>query len=324
MAVLVTGAGGFVGSHLVEQLDAQGKEVTCFLEEDSQEEFISPEKYDYVRGDIADEDDVAAAVAGHDRVYHLAALRTYRNPSPEEYHAVNVRGTEHVMRAAVRHDVDKVVYTSSKVTIGATEEPLSERMRHTGFFANHYALTKYKGEKIAFEYGARGIDVTTVHPTLIYGPRDTNTLAPLIRRHVRSPVRFASFTDTVVDLVYVDDVVKSHIAAMESGRPGERYLIGGEEITIGEFLSLVDSITETQKPLISLPRYVIEAGVMLNPVLKLCGIDPPLSTVQVDAMRTSTHTDSAKVEDEWDISTTLLKEGLTTTVNWYKKHGILT
>jgi nucleoside-diphosphate-sugar epimerase len=246
MSALVTGAGGFVGSHLIEALEARGEDVTCFLYENSDGDFINPEEHTTVRGDIRDPGSIREAVAGHDEVYHLAALLNHAKPTTEEFFETNVMGTRNVMEAALEEGVEKVVYTSSRVAIDENRpERLHETMRHPGFFNNGYTMSKYKGEKVVFEYGARGIDVNTVHPTLIYGPRETNTLAPLMRTYLHPPIRFKGYVDSLFDFIYVKDVAEGHIAAMERGRPGERYILGGEERSIGEFLALLDELTGT-------------------------------------------------------------------------------
>jgi len=175
--------------------------------------------------------------------------------------------------------VDKVVYTSSQVTIDEhTQERIDEGFRHSDHFNTGYSLTKYKGEKVAFEYGTRGLDVTTVHPTLIYGPREANNLLGLVRSYVEPPVRFKGFVDTLFNFVYVDDVVQGHVGAMKRGRLGERYLLGSEERSIGEFLRLVDEFTGVDKPSITVPEPLVRFGAYrVNPVLERFGLSLPVS-----------------------------------------------
>jgi nucleoside-diphosphate-sugar epimerase len=264
-------------------------------------------------------------VAGHDEVYHVAALQNYLEPTMAQFTAVNVHGTEHIMAAALEHDVDKVVYTSSQVTVDEhMQERIDERFRHSDHFNTGYSLTKYKGEKVAFEYGARGLDVTTVHPTLIYGPREVNNLLGLVRSYVEPPVRFKGFVDTLFKFVYVDDVVQGHVGAMKRGRPGERYLLGGEERSIGEFLRLVDEYTGVDKPSITVPKPLVRFGAYrVNPILERFGLSLPVSEGQVYAMEFDSKVDSSKARRELGVETTPLERGLERTLEWYCREGYL-
>lgn len=325
MSVLVTGGGGFVGSHLVEALDERGERVCCLLHEDREEFPVSGSHIEFVEGDIRDGEFINGLVANHDEIYHVAALQNYLDPSMEEFMAVNVRGTENLMKAALETGADKVVYTSSQVTIDEhTQDRIDERFRHSDRFNTPYSLTKYKGEKVAFEYGARGLDVTTVHPTLIYGPRETHNLLGLIRTYIESPVRFKGFVDAVFNFVYVGDVVEGHIGAMEHGHPGERYLLGGEGHRLGEFLELIDELTNTQKPSITVPKSLVRLGVHgLNPLLEPVGLSFPLSKGQLYAMEYDSRIDNSKAKMALDFTVTPLREGLKETLEWYRQAGLI-
>lgn len=325
MTTLVTGGGGFIGSHLVERLDERDEEVRCLLHKDGEENVIDGDDVRFAVGDIRNRCFVFDLVSDVNRIYHVAALQNYLDPSVAEFMDVNVRGTEHIMEAALAHDVEKVVYTSSQVTIDEhTDERIDERFRHSDFFNTGYSLSKYKGEKVVFEYGSRGVDVTTVHPTLVYGPRETNNLLGLVRRYLEPPVRFKGFTESVFNFVYVDDVVEGHIGAMRTGSSGERYLLGGDERTIGEFLSLVDAYTNTHKPSIAVPDIVVDVGVnYVDPILSRFGLSVPVSRGQVCAMKYDSCVDNTKARDEFDLQFTPLESGLRTTLDWYREEGYL-
>jgi nucleoside-diphosphate-sugar epimerase len=205
-----------------------------------------------------------------------------------------------------------------------TDERIDESFRHSDFFNNGYSLTKYKGEKIAFEYGVRGVDISTVHPTLVYGPRETNNLLGLVRSYVEPPVRFKRFVNTVFNFVYVDDVVEGHIHAMERGRAGERYLLGGEERTIEDFLALVDELTGTEKPSITVPKPLVRLGASrVDPLLERVGLSLPVSEAQVHAMEYDSKVDDSKLRSELGVEPTPLRAGLEETIRWYCQEGYL-
>ncbi len=312
-----------MGSHLVERLAADGHQVTPLVEP-GEPSLLPDTAPDPVPVDVRDRDRVADAMPDVDVVVHLAALLNHRSASPDAFHAVNVGGTRNVMDAASSAGADRVVHVSSKVAIaeqGGTRVDAAHR--HRGRFRSVYARTKYKGEKIAFEYGARGLDTVVLNPTLIYGPREHHTLGPLIRRHVSWPVRFHAFPDATFDLVYVDDVVDALTAAMDAGRPGHRYIVGGEQVTLRRFLDTVDAAAGVDAPLIRLPDTLVSIGSRAAPLLALLGRDPPLSRAQVDAMRTPTRVDASTTHDELGIDPVPLRTGLERTIAAERDTGYL-
>lgn len=325
MTVFITGSGGFVGSHLAEHLDNRGEDVICFVHSESDRCWLDTSSFKCIYGDIRDQELLMNAVEGSNQIYHLAALLPSPSYTLEEYTAVNVEGTRNVMNAALKNDVDKVVYTSSRLSVDESgSQEVDESFRHRTFFNNPYSLTKYKGEKILFEYGARGIDVTAVNPALIYGPRETEQIAPLVRMYLSLPVGVSGFEDSIFNFVYIDDVVEGHASAMESGESGHRYLLTGEQMSIGDFLNLVDELTETNKPRVSIPNWVVNLSVRVgSPVIKAMGIDPPLSRESLQSMKVPVLLDGSKGQSELNLNPTSLNEGLKRTLAWYRSEGII-
>jgi dihydroflavonol-4-reductase len=126
------------------------------------------------------------------------------------------------------------------------------------------------------------------------------------------------------DFIYVKDVAEGHIAAMKRGRPGERYILGGEERSIGEFLALLDELTDTRKPTITVPRPLVEFGTMrVGPLLEAVGLDLPIQRDQVHAMRTDTLVDNTKMREELGVAVTPLREGLAEQITWLRENDLL-
>ena len=322
---LVTGAAGFVGSHLVERLVEKGERVVCTVFDKDDVNYLRPEfMKDSLVGDIRDIRFVEKAMKGCSKVYHLAATLNEPSVPASEFHSTNVEGTRNIMEAALKLGVSKVVHTSSVATIKEDRRKVDENYLYRGFFDGPYSLTKYKGEKIAFEYGARGLKVTVVNPTIIYGPRETHTLGQIFRNYLQPKVRFVGFQGSVLNLIYVKDAVEGFIAAMQKGRSGHRYILGGDEMTLGEFVGLLDEITGTRKPVVSLPDSVLELGVSIaEPLFSLAGIHPPLMKAQINAMKRGTSVDISKAIKELGLKNRPVRDGLKETLQWYRQTGYI-
>lgn len=325
MKTLVTGAAGFVGSHLVEKLVARGDDVSVIIYDKDPIQYL-PADLRVTRhvGDLRDAAFVARAMEGIEGVYHMAAALNTPTTSVDTFFEVNVIGTRNVMEAALQKGVKKVVHTSSCVTVKETRARVDETHIHRTPYTAAYTFTKYQGEMVAYEYGAKGLPVTVVNPTIVYGPRDTHTLGEFFKLHLKPKIRLISFVDSPCNLVYVKDAADAHILAMEKGRPGHRYLIGGEEVSLLEFLKMMDKVSGTDRPIIQVPEWMIELGVRIVPKLyALVGKKFTVMKAQVQAMQRGSAVDFSKARKELGIPVTPLDVGIRDTYEWYKKEGIL-
>jgi dihydroflavonol-4-reductase len=325
MKILVTGAGGFLGSHVVELLVDQGHSVVCMLAENAPENYLDHSlEVTRLTGDIRDESFVGEAVAGCQQVYHLAAAKNRPGTSFEEFFSVNVLGTKNVMAAALEMGVDRVVNTSSIVTIKEDPGPVDETSLHRGFFSAAYTLTKYKGEKVCFEYGAQGLDVVVVNPTIMFGPRDTGSIAKLLKRHLESKVRIVGFPDCQLNLIYVKNAAIGHVLAMEKGKSGHKYILGGNQITIGDLVGMLDKVANINRPTIRVPDIAIDIGTtVLSPIFSMFGKTFPLLKAQVKAMRRGSAVDFSKAQDELGLPVTPIEADLESTLDWYRQTGFV-
>ncbi len=323
--VLVTGAAGFVGSHLAERLAELGERVVCAVFDKDKVNYLPPElQKSALVGDVRDKRFVAQAMAGCTRVFHLAATLNEPSVPESEFHTTNVVGTRNVMEAALALGVEKVVHVSSVATIKQSPLRVDEEYLFEGPFDGPYALTKYKSEKVAFEYGARGLKVTVVNPTIIYGPRETHTLGQIFRNYLQPNVRFVGFRNSVLNLIYVKDAVKGMMLAMEKGRSGHRYILGGDEMTLGQFVGMLDELTGTRKRVIAPPDALIELGVSIaEPLFSLVGLHPPLMKAQINAMKRGTAVDISKARKELGLRNRPVREGLKETLDWYRQTGYI-
>lgn len=324
MKAFVTGAGGFIGSHLVELLVEKGHDVVALISNKNPINHLDPKlPIRVVQGDIRNFASVKQAMQGCDYVFHAAACMNGPHATPREFFSTNVEGTRNVMQAALELGVKKVVHTSSLVALKENATTVNENTLHSGKFDGEYSLTKFLGEKVAFEYGAKGLKVIAVHPTLVYGPRGI-ALSGFFKLHIEPRIRFASFLNCILNLIYVKDCVRGHLLAMEKGQPGHKYILGGEEVPLEQFLSILDNISRIRKPVIKVPEFIVEIGaIILPPLFSILGKTYPVPKPQVDAMKRGSSANNTKAKKELGLTLTPLEKGLKETIDWYRANGLI-
>ncbi|WP_254538845.1 NAD-dependent epimerase/dehydratase family protein [Halomarina litorea] len=256
---LVTGATGFLGSHLCERLAADGWSVTATKRASSDTSALDDVDVEWVEADTLDERAVREAVSGHDRVFHLAGIGL-QSADAETVERVNREGTRNLLEAAHEEGVDRVVFTSTAGTRRkaggiATEADVADPI-------GAYQRGKAAAEDLCDEYGERGLDVVTVHPTSIFGPRDENFTGRFLT--MASDPKLAVHPPGGASFVGVEDAVSGTIAAMERGGAGEHYLLAGENLRFGEALDVIAREIDGHAPLAEVPPQIIR---MAGPVV---------------------------------------------------------
>ena len=262
MRALVTGAGGFIGAHLVPALVSGGAEVRAF-DRCAPPAGTVPEGAELVIGDVLDPDAVRRAVEGCDAVFHLAAVYSYARNDTAMMEAVNVEGTRNLLDAALRGGRRRIVHTSSCATCGpvrgrsATERDLPPR----GELVIPYKRTKLAGERLALRAAREGADVFVVNPTVPVGRGDLRPtptgqmVADVARGRARAYLAWST-----LNVVGVDDVAAGHVAGFERARPGERYLLGGDNLTVREVFAIVARAVGRPAPRVPVPWSLAYAG----------------------------------------------------------------
>lgn len=260
--ILVTGASGFLGGHLVSQLVADGACVRG-LRRQSKDGFVSSrETIEWAFGDVRDLEAVRAAMRGVKRVFHVAGKIDFDGDQLDEMRAVNIDGTRNVMSAALEAGVEKVVHVSSVSTIGAVESPdrtLNEDDFGKGLGVDlPYPASKLEGEKVALEFAAKGLPVVICNPTYMGGPGDVNlgsvhTAASFVRGQV-----WVGLTKGGFGYTDIRDAARGLRLAMEKGTFGSRYIIGGTNILLREYHELLSRLTGRRAPRIRLTPWLAE------------------------------------------------------------------
>jgi nucleoside-diphosphate-sugar epimerase len=335
--VFVTGATGFIGTRLVQALVERGQRVRAL----SRREHVEPppgfdrgqpgpwqrERVELVRGDILDPDSLTRGMEGCNRVFHLAAYAKNWAADPRTFYRLNVEGLENVFRAARQQGVSRVVWTSSIVTCGPTPPGVvgDERMpRSTPAFLTVYEETKTIAEREALRQAADGFPVVIVNPTRVYGPgyfTEGNALARLIDDYDRGrlPVLLNRGVN-VGNYVLVDDVVAGHLLAMERGRIGERYILGGENVTLKEFFRTIDRVsgkTHFQLPLLRLTPLLF--AWLQEKRAAWCGVYPTITPGWIKTFIVDWAYSSDKAVRELGYRPTQLEDGIRVTYQWLER-----
>jgi dihydroflavonol-4-reductase len=322
----VTGASGFVGSAVVRVLIRSGYGVRALVRRDSPRVNIEGLGIEVLEGDMRDAEAVAAAVKGARFVFHVAADYRLWAPDVGEILRTNVDGTRVVMTAARSAGAERIVYTSSVATLKLEEggRPADE----TNPLTEQEAIGAYKRSKVAAErlvegmIGSCGLPAVIVNPSTPVGPRDVRP-TPTGRIIVEAASgRMPAFVDTGLNLVHVDDVAAGHVAALERGRIGERYILGGENLTLAALLARIAVLTERPPPRIRLPRALVYPLALGAETVARFTRREPFATL--DGLRMAKYKmffTSAKAERELGYTSRPIEEALRDALAWFRARG---
>lgn len=265
---LVTGATGFVGSHVVRQLLQRGDRVRIFARNSSRKSNVESFGCEIAIGDLKDPISLLRCVQGCRRVYHIAADYRLWAKNPQEIYDNNVGGTRNLLSACCEAGVEKVVYTSTVGTIGMRKDGLpadeATPVKLDDMIGN-YKRSKFMAEQVAHEFAASGLPVVIVNPTTPIGPGDIKPTptGKIILEFIKN--RMPAYVDTGLNLVGVEDVAKGHLLAEEKGNVGERYILGGENWSLEEILEALARICGKHMPRFRIPWILaLTAGYLEN------------------------------------------------------------
>ncbi len=326
MKALVTGGTGFVGSHVARTLAEQGADLRLLVRSGSTLANLEGVPGEPVVGDLCDPQSLRAAVAGCEVVFHVAADYRLWTPDPRSMYLANVEGTRALLCAAVENGVRRVVYCSSVATMGFTPNgrPADESSPVSlDNMIGHYKRSKFQAEQVALEAARQGVDVVVVNPTTPVGERDIKPtptgriIVDFLRR------KFPAYVDTGLNLVDVADVARGHLLALEKGKRGERYILGGENLTLKQILDRLAAITGLPSPRVRLPYAVaLAAGAVDTAYTGLLLRREPRVTLDAVRMgRKKMFVTSARAERELGWKAQPVNDALRRAVEWFRGHG---
>ncbi len=259
MNALVTGATGFIGKRLVQLLVAQGTSVHVLCRPASNISDFPTAGVRLFYGDLLEAESIRNAVKECDRVYHLAGYARNWARDPRTYIAVNVGGLKNVLDAARWGGVRRIVVTSTSVTLGPSNgSPAVESMKRSSPFFTEYEYSKFLAEEEVHRSIDAGLDVVIVNPTRVFGPgalNEGNSVTIMIRKYLRGSYRLLPGDGSAVgNYAFVEDVVRGHVLAMERGRCGERYVLGGENVSYRQFFQICSEVAHAKRWMVKIPR----------------------------------------------------------------------
>jgi dihydroflavonol-4-reductase len=315
--VLVTGASGFIGWHVARTLVEAGHAVRALVRPGSQVREIEVE---VAIGDLRDPESLRRAVLGCDLVFHVAADYRLWAANPGELYESNVGGTRNLLEAARTANVERVVYTSTVGCVGVPRDGIGDETTPVGLedMTGAYKRSKFLAEQAALEFAREGLPVVIVNPTAPIGSHDVRPTptGKIVLDFLKGDM--PAFIDTGLNLVDVEDVAKGHLLAAERGKPGERYILGCENVTLAEILRRLARLTGRKAPAIRLP-YVAAyaAGLASTAWANLTGSEPrvPIDAVRMARKKMFVSHDKAKRELGFDPSG--VDQALSRAIEWF-------
>ena len=323
MLVFVTGATGFLGSHVARVLREQGAELRLLVRSNSDLRNIADLDAEQVVGDLRDPASIEKAMSGCEVVFHVAADYRLWVRDPDQMYRSNVEGTRGLLEAAHKNGIWRVIYTSSVATMGFTSNgSLADENSPVslGQMIGPYKRSKFMAEQIAIAAGRAGVDVVVVNPTTPIGERDIKP-TPTGRIVVDFlKKRFPAYVDTGLNLVDATECARGHLAALEKGRSGERYILGGENLTLKQILDKLADITGLPSPKVKVPyALALATGVVDEVVTGHILRREPRATIDAVRMgRKKMFVSSAKAVRELGWKTIPVDDALRRAVNWFR------
>ena len=322
---LVTGGGGFIGAHLVKQLLEQGETVRVLELPD----VPLPSSVEVVRGSICDAGVVRDALDDVQRLYHLAGNPNLWAVDKKDFQRVNYEGTCTIFKEAAKKDLEVVVYTSTESILTGSAQikaPVySDVQRVLKEMPGPYCRSKFLAEQAAFQAASDGLPVVIVAPTLPIGPGDRFITPPTRMILDFLNVKTPAYYNCRFNLVDVRDIAREHILAAEHGRPGERYIFGHENMTLGELLQLLEEITGLTMPKLRVPYWVaLSAGLVSEFTADFITHRPPKAPLTgVRLAKHPMYFNSDKAINELGFPQSSLRQALMDEVQWLIDEGLV-
>jgi len=326
LKAFVTGATGFLGAHVARALAEQGAELRLLVRSTSDLRNLEGLRADRVTGDLRSPGSLEKAIAGCDTVFHVAADYRLWVRDPEQMYRSNVEGTRALLEAARKNGVRRVVYTSTVATMGFTSNghPADEESWVSiGDMIGHYKRSKFMAEQVALGAGRSGQDVVVVNPSTPVGELDIKPTPTgrIIVDFLKK--KFPAYVDTGLNLVDATECARGHLAALEKGRSGQRYILGGENLTLKQILDKLGAITGLPSPRVKVPYFMALATGVVDEVFtgRILGREPRATIDAVRMGRKKMFVSSAKAERELGWTVVSVDDALRRAAAWFQAKG---
>jgi dihydroflavonol-4-reductase len=325
MKVFVTGATGFIGASIARELLKDGCHVRVLARPGSDRRNLDGLDVEVCEGDLRAPESLDGGIKGCEVLYHAAADYRLWTRTPAAMYAANVEGTRHILEAALKHGLSRVVYTSSVGTQGnpGNGTPGTETTPVSfSDMVGHYKKSKFLAEREAEKFLARGLPLVIVNPSTPVGPLDlkpTPTGKIIVDFLNRA---MPAYLDTGLNIIDVEDCARGHILAARHGRIGEKYILGNENLTLRQIFGMLETVTGLPAPKVRLPYTPILMAAYVNEALsRLTGREPLIPLAGVQMARKFMYFDSSKAEKELGLPRRPAAEALGRAVDWFRANG---
>jgi dihydroflavonol-4-reductase len=324
MKTLVTGASGFLGSHVARQLVARGDDVRVLLRPSSHNRAIGDLSLEYVTGDLRDSESLARALKGVQRVFHVAAdYRLWARRSKDIYES-NVGGTKNLLAAAEQAGVAQFIYTSTVATIAVDRPSPPNEATNAGLdeMVGHYKRSKWMAEQEVLKAAKEGAPIIVAMPTTPVGPWDwkPTPTGKIIVDFLNG--KMPGYVDTGLNFVGVEECAAGHLLVAEKGKPGERYLLGGENLTLKQMLDVLAKITGLRAPGWKIPHGLALGVAYASTVFsRMVGKEPQIPVEGVKIARHKMFVDCSRARRELGFKPGPVEAALERAVRWYEANG---
>lgn len=323
MNIFVTGITGYIGEKLALTLAEEGHRIHALVRTPSKVRVHHPNIKVFV-GELSDKESIVRAAENCEVMFHLAAFARVWDRHPEKYFEENVQGTRNILDIALRTNVRKFVFTSTAGVIGPSgDQPADEETIRKVDFFNEYESSKALAETAVQDFVRKGLHAVIVSPPRVYGPgrmTQSNAVSLLVKKYISGKWRLMPGDgNTTGSYAYIDDIVRGHILAMEKGRAGEKYILGGVNVTYKELFDTIQKISKTNYKLFRLPFFMVQMFANSQLLMaSLFHIQPLVTPKWSRKYMYNWSLSSEKARVELGYRITPLKEGLTKTIDWLK------
>ena len=322
--VFLTGGSGFIGGSLIPRLHEQGHDVVGLARSDAAARILSERGVRAVRGNVLDEDSMAAGMRGCELAYHVAGLNSHCPKDPAVMMRVNVEGPQNAVRAAAAAGIERMVLTSSAASVGEAEGTVgTEASPHRGSYLSVYDRSKHEGEQAAFAAARHEeVELVAVNPSSVQGPGRTHGTGAIAIAYLNG--KLPAFLDVPVSIVDIDDCVEGHLLAAERGAPGQRYVLNGDTIPSTRALEIVSEVAGVEHKVRMIPPPVARAAAAASDgVYKLKEGTSPLCSARVRTLLHGHRYDASRSERELGLSYRPVEETFARIVEWAAAEGLV-
>jgi dihydroflavonol-4-reductase len=326
LKAFLTGATGFLGAHVARVLAAEGAQLRVLVRPTSDLRNLEGISAERAAGDLRDSASIERAMAGCDTVFHVAADYRLWVRDPDEMYRSNVEGTRNLLAAARKNKVARVVYTSSVATMGfSSNGTLADEDSPVTLteMVGPYKRSKFMAEQIALEAGRTGQHVVVVNPSTPVGEMDVKPTPTgrIVLEFLKK--KFPAYVDTGLNLVDATECARGHVMALEKGRSGQRYILGGENLTLKQILDQLAAITGLPSPKVEVPHFVALGAAVVDELWTghILGREPRATIDAVRMGRKKMFVVSAKAERELGWQIVPVNEALRRAADWFRGQG---